>query len=84
MWMDKHPFMRKINLSDLFTVAVGRHGSQTEVARKCGIAQSMVSLYISGKVKTVRAENVIRMARCLGVKPGILLAAMAKNDSDAL
>lgn len=73
--------MRKLNLSDLFTVAVGRHGSQCEVAKKCGITQSMVSLYVSGKVRTVKAKNLLRIAKCLGVKPTILLAALDQSDS---
>lgn len=73
--------MRKINLSDLFTLAVARHGTQAEVARRCGIVQSMVSLYISGKHKTIKAKNVPRIARCLGVKPGVLLAACVESDS---
>lgn len=75
--------MRKLNLSDLFTVAVGRHGSQVVVAKKCGISQSMVSLYLNGRVRTVKAENVLRIARCLGIKPGVLLGACAENDSTA-
>jgi transcriptional regulator with XRE-family HTH domain len=73
--------MRKPNLSDLFTFAVARHGTQCEVAKRCGISQAMVSLYISGKARTVRAANVLRIAHCLGVKPGVLLAALAKDDS---
>jgi transcriptional regulator with XRE-family HTH domain len=75
--------MRRLNLSDLFTVAVGRHGSQVEVAKKCGISQSMVSLYLNGKVRTVKAENILRIARCLGIRPGILLAALAESDANA-
>ena len=75
--------MRKLNLSDLFTVAVGKHGSQVIVARKCGISQSMVSLYISGKAKTVKAASVLKIAKCLGVKPATLLAACRGNDSNA-
>lgn len=76
--------MRKLNLSDLFTLAVSKHGSQCHVAKRCGISQSMVSLYMSGKVKTVKAASVLRIAHCLGVKPGVLLAACVENDSNAL
>lgn len=73
--------MRKLKLSDLFNVAVGKHGSQVVVARKCGISQSMVSLYLSGKVRTVRACSVLKIAKCLGVKPGLLLQVCQHNDS---
>lgn len=74
--------MRKLNLSDLFTVAVGRHGSQCEVAKKCGITQSMVSLYVSGKVRTVKAANLMKIARCLGVSPTVLLAALDQTGAN--
>ncbi len=73
--------MRKLNLSDLFTVAIGRHGSQCAVAKRCGISQSMVSLYLSGKQKTVKSSNVLKIAHCLGVKPGVLIAACQESDS---
>lgn len=73
--------MRQPSLADLFTVAVQRHGGQTKVAKKCGITQSMVSLYMAGKVKSIKSENVIRIASCLGIKPAQLLAACRPIDS---
>jgi predicted transcriptional regulator len=73
--------MTKIKLSVLFAAALAREGTQAIVAKKCGISQSMVSLYISGKCKTVKAANVIKIAKCLRVKPEVLLRACQENDS---
>ena len=71
--------MKQINLSDLFSVAVCKHGSQVEVAKKCGITQSMVSLYVSGKVRAVKVCNIHKIARCLGVNPSVLMRACEKS-----
>jgi len=83
MSIDRKAAMRKLNLSDLFTVAVGRHGSQACVAKKCGISQSMVSLYLSGKHRTIKAANLPKIARCLGVKPSVLISACVESGSSA-
>lgn len=71
--------MRKPTLSDLFTKAIAIHGTQQKVATKCGISQAMVSMYLSGKVRSVNATNLAKIARCLGVKPVVLLAACRKS-----
>lgn len=78
MSVDKSSVMQKRSLSELFAAAVARHKSQANVARKCGISASMVSLYIAGKVRTVKSENVLKIAHCLGVKPRTLLASLGK------
>lgn len=70
--------MQKRSLSELFAAAVARHKTQANVARKCGISPSMVSLYIAGKVRTVQANNILKIAHCLGVKPRTLLASLGK------
>lgn len=71
--------MKKANLSELFAAAVIRHGTQANVARKCGISPSMVSLYIAGKVRSVTAGNVLKIAHCLGVPTAVLLGALEKS-----
>lgn len=73
--------MRKPTLANLFSCALEKHGTQCEVARRCGISQAMVSLYLSGKVRTVKAGSILRIAHCLGVKPAVVLAACVKNGS---
>lgn len=79
MSVDNNAIMQKRSLSELFTAAVARHGSQACVAKKCGISASMVSLYVNGQVKTVHACNVLKIAHCLGIKPATLLAALDKS-----
>lgn len=73
--------MRHLNLSDLFRVAVERHRGQCAVAKRCGISQSMVSLYVAGKHRSIKAANVARIAQCLGVSPIALLRACRDNVS---
>lgn len=73
--------MRKPTLSDLFTRAIALHGTQQKVATRCGISQAMVSMYVSGKVRAVNSANLAKIARCLGVKPVVLLAACSRNGS---
>lgn len=78
MSVHKSLAMQKRTLSELFAAAVARHGTQVSVAKKCGISPSMVSLYIAGKVRTVQANNILKIAHCLGVKPRTLLASLGK------
>lgn len=73
--------MRKPTLSDLFTCAIATHGSQKKVADRCGISQAMVSMYASGKVLSINSVNLAKIAKCLGVKPVVLLAACRKTGS---
>ena len=78
MITNKNADMKKQSLSELFTAAVARHGSQVAVAKKCGITQSMVSLYVGGKVLTVKSRNVHKISRSLGIRPATLVSALGK------
>lgn len=42
---------------------------QTDVARACGVDASTVNDWVSGRSKTIKGENLIAVARFLGVSP---------------
>lgn len=73
--------MKKMNLSELFIVAAAKHGGQASLAKRCGVSQSMISLYVCGRHQTIKAVNVPKIARCLGITPAQLLKACEVNDS---
>ncbi len=68
----KHP-----TLAELFTAAVKRHKTQAAVAKHCGMSQGIISMLCNGKVRSVKPKNVLKTAKCLKVKPEVVLLACA-------
>lgn len=64
-------------LAELFTAAVAKHKTQAAVAKRCGMSQGIISMLCNGKVRSVKPKNVMKTARCLGVKPEVILLACA-------
>lgn len=57
-------------LADRIKDARTRAGlSQTELAKRCGIASSSMSLLESGKSKSLRQSTLLHMAKALGQSP---------------
>jgi len=50
-----------------------RNWSQNELARRAGIAQSIVSRLEAGKVTSLHLETLERLAKAFGVKPRTLI-----------
>jgi transcriptional regulator with XRE-family HTH domain len=52
--------------------------SQAELARRAGVAQSMVSRLERGRLESVHLPTLEKLARALGCDPGYLIARKGK------
>ena len=50
-------------------LAQKRGGSQSDMARACGVKQPSVSAWLSGRTKTLKASTLLKAAKYLGVLP---------------
>lgn len=62
-----------LDLDKIRAIMTDRRLSQTDMARRSGIAQPNVAALLGGRKTNVKVETLDKLAKALGVKAGELL-----------